>query len=105
MGTENSYFKFGLVVKYQNILFKPSDCCPAQQLLNCLANNKILAWTKLKSFAEDIFNVAKMMISDFDKVGNIVGKGENAGYLHCLLFPLYFQQASSSGSLKPRILW
>ena len=29
----------------------------------------------------------------FDKVENIVGKGENAGYQHFLLFPRCFQKA------------
>ena len=33
-------------------------------------------------------------------VENIVGKGENAGYQHFLLFPQWFQKASSFGSLK-----
>ena len=33
-------------------------------------------------------------------VENIVGKGENAGYQHFLLFPQCFQKASFSGSLK-----
>ena len=32
-----------------------------------------------------------MMIFVFDKVENIVGKGENAGYQHFLLFPRCFQ--------------
>ena len=34
-----------------------------------------------------------MMISIFDKVENIVGKGENAGYQHFLLFPQWFQKS------------
>ena len=31
------------------------------------------------------------------RVENIVGKGENAGYKHFLLFPQCFQKASFSG--------
>ena len=31
---------------------------------------------------------------------NIVGKGENTGYQHFLLYPQCFQKASFSGSLK-----
>ena len=31
---------------------------------------------------------------------NIVGKGENAGYKHFLLFPQCFQNPSDSGRLK-----
>ena len=33
------------------------------------------------------------------RVKNIVGKGENAGYEHFLLFPQCFQRLSLSGSL------
>ena len=36
-----------------------------------------------------------MMISVFDGVENIVGKGENAGYRYFLLFPQCFQGAAS----------
>ena len=38
-------------------------------------------------------------------VENIVGKGENAGYQHFLLFPQCFQNASFPGSLKVGIVW
>ena len=62
---------------------------------NSLPNNKFLYWTKFKAFADDKFRVAKMMITPFDRTENIVGKGENAGFLHFLLFPQCFQQTSS----------
>ena len=39
----------------------------------------------------------------FERVENIVGKGENAGYQHFLLFPQCFQKASLSGLLKVRL--
>ena len=45
-----------------------------------LPNNKFLDVTKLKAFADDKLNIAKMMIFLFNKEGNTVGKGENAGY-------------------------
>ena len=35
-----------------------------------------------------------MIISVFDRVENIVGKGENAGYQHFLLFPQCFGKAT-----------
>ena len=38
-------------------------------------------------------------------VENIVGKGENAGYQHFLLFPQSLQKASNTGSLKVVIVW
>ena len=55
--------------------------------INSLPNNKILNWSKLKAFADDNSNVAKMMNPVSDRVENIVGKGENAGNQHFLLFP------------------
>ena len=45
------------------------------------------------------------MISVSYLVENIVGKGENAGYQHFLLFPQYFQKVSPLGSLKVGIVW
>ena len=47
----------------------------------------ILDRSNLKAFADDKIKVLKMMIFLFDRVENIVGKGENAGYQHFLLFP------------------
>ena len=52
---------------------------------NPLLNNKFLDLTKLKAFADDKLNVAKITICLFDRAENTVGKGENAGYQHCLL--------------------
>ena len=64
-----------------------------------------LDWTKFKAFADDKLNVAKFMINVLDMVENIVGKGENAGYQHFLLFPQSFQKVSFSGSFKVGIVW
>ena len=47
-------------------------------LFNYLPNYQILAWSKLKAFADDKIDVVKMMISLHDMVENTVGKGENA---------------------------
>ena len=41
-------------------------------------HDKILDQTKLKAFADDKLNVTKMIISVFDRVENIVEKGEIA---------------------------
>ena len=68
--------------------------------INYLPNNKFLDMTKFKAIADDNSNVAKMVISLFDRAENIVGKGENAGYQHFLLFPQCFQKASFPGSLS-----
>ena len=42
---------------------------------------------------------------DLEMVENIVGKGENAGHQHFLLFPQYFQNVSFSRSLKVGFAW
>ena len=47
-------------------------------LVNPFPHDKILGQTKLKAFADDKSNVTKMIISVFDRVENIVGKGEIA---------------------------
>ena len=72
---------------------------------NPLPDDKIFDWSKLKAFADNNLNVAKMMISLYDRVENIVGKGENAGYQHFLLFPQCFQKASFPEASKGVIVW
>ena len=74
-------------------------------MLNSLPNDTILDANKLKAFADDRINVAQMMISAFDRAENIVGKGENAGYQHFLLFPHCFRKASFLGVVKVGIVW
>ena len=44
-----------------------------------------------------------MIISIFDRVENIVLKGENAGYQHFLFFPQCFEKASFQD--KGVIVW
>ena len=46
-----------------------------------------------------------MMIYVLDRVENIVGKGENAGYQHFLLSEQSFQKPSCPRSLKVGIVW
>ena len=58
--------------------------------MNSLLNNKILDLSKWKAFA-DYFNVNQELNFAFRRVENIVGKAENAGYQHFLLFPQCFQ--------------
>ena len=60
--------------------------------------------TKLNAFADDKINTGQMLISVFDRVEN-VGKGENAGYQHFLLFPQCFHKTSFLRSLKVGIVW
>ena len=46
-----------------------------------------------------------MIISVFDRVENIVGKGENAGCQHFLLFPRCCEKASFPDRPKGVIRW
>ena len=59
----------------------------------------------MKAIADDKLIIAKMTICLFDRVENTVGKGENAGYQHFLLFQQYFPKSSSLGSLKVETVW
>ena len=68
-------------------------------------NTKILGQSKLKVFADDTINVPEKFKFVLKRVENSVGKGENAGYQHFLLFSQCFQKASFTGSLKVGIVW
>ena len=50
-------------------------------------------------------NVTEKLKFVLRRVENIVGKGENAGYQHFLLFPQCFQKVSLSGPFKVGIVW
>ena len=50
--------------------------------------------TKLKAFEDNKLNVTKKLKFVLGRVVNTVGKGENAGYQHFLLFQQCFQKAS-----------
>ena len=64
---------------------------------NSLPNDEVLGLSKLKSFADDKSNVTQNLKFVFRRVENIVGKGENAGDQHFLLFLQCFQKSSFSG--------
>ena len=57
-------------------MFQTERIC--RRRFNPFPHNKILDQTELKAFAEDKLNVTKMIISVFDRVENIVEKGETA---------------------------
>ena len=65
-----------------------------------LSYNTILALSKLKASTDKNSKVAQMMKFVSDGIESIVGKGENAGYQHFLLFLQSFQNAPLSGLLK-----
>ena len=70
---------------------------PCHARFNPLPDDKILPLSKLKAFADDNFIVAQIAKFFFNRVENIVEKGENADFQHFLLFPQCFQKASFSG--------
>ena len=72
---------------------------------NSLPNKKVLDWSKCKAFADDKMNVTIKFKFVLGWVENIVGKGENAGYQHFLLFLQCFQKASFAGLLEDGIGW
>ena len=66
----------------------------------------MLALTKSKAPADDRTNsMTQKLKLKLVRVENLVGKGENAGHQHFLLFPQYFQKTSFPGSLKVRTVW
>ena len=70
------------------------------KIMLTLPNHKVLGQSELKASADDKIKFAIMMIFVFNRVGNIVGKGENAGYQHFLLFTQCFQKPFYFGSLE-----
>ena len=74
-------------------------------IFNPLPNNKILGLPKLKAIADDKLNVTKNVKVVFRRIENIVGKEENAGNQHFLLFPQCFQKALSSSASKVINVW
>ena len=75
------------------------------ELLNSLPNNKFLDWSKLREFAGYKLNLVEKLKFVLGRVGNIAGKGENAGFQHFLLSPHCFQKASFSRWFKVEIVW
>ena len=56
----------------------------------------------MKAFADDIIDVPEKLEFVLGRIENIVGKVENAGYQHFLLFSQCFQKASYMGVVKSR---
>ena len=75
------------------------------EMFNPLPNDKFLDLSKLKTFADNKINANEKMKFVSGRVENIVGKEENAGYQHFLLFSQCFQMASFSRLLKVWIVW
>ena len=65
-----------------------------------LPNNKIVHLFKFKASADNKMNVPENFKFVLRTVENIVGKEENAGYQHFLLFTQCFPNGSSAGCEK-----
>ena len=73
--------------------------------VNPLPDGKILGLFKLKAYADDKLYVTQNNKVVCHRIENIVGKEENAGYQHFLLFPQCFQKAFSSSASKVVNMW
>ena len=92
------YRSFVLLIKaffFFYPLFYP-DCVNASAIkaFNSLPYDIFLDWAIVNAFADDNLNVATIMISVFDWVENIVGKGGNDGDQYFILFTQCFLKAS-----------
>ena len=66
--------------------------CFGKRGLNSFPNNKCITRKKFNAFADNTWNVSKMIISVFDAEENLVGNWQNAYYQHFLLFPTLFSE-------------
>ena len=68
--------------------------------VNPFPDNKILALSKVKEFADKKFNVTQNIKFVFHRVQKHCGKKKYAGYHYFLLFQQSFQKASFQGCIK-----
>ena len=73
-------------------LLQTADNFPLPPDFHPLPDDKILDWSKLKAFADDKLNVTQNIKNVVHRIENIVGKEENAGDQHFLLFPQCFKR-------------
>ena len=78
-GTENVVEKRENAGKKHFLVFQTIFQSPFHQCFNSLPDNKMLDWSKLKSFADYKINVTENWKFVLERVENIVGKEENAG--------------------------
>ena len=77
----------------RNVFWKPLPLCH-------LPNNKILDLSKFKAFADIKINVTDKLNFVMGSVENIMGKEENSGNQHFLLFPHCFHRLPFQGREK-----
>ena len=64
----------------------------AISICNPSSEDKILALSELKASADHKLKFIQNILFVFDRIENIVGKGENAGYQQILLFQQCFSK-------------
>ena len=69
-----------------------------------LQKDKFLDSSKLRAFADNKISGNEKLKFGLERVENIVGKGENAGYQHFFLSPQCFQKACFLGLIKVGIV-
>ena len=76
-------------------MMTPSVSCITRLIMVIsLPNDKYVALTKFTAFIDDKYDVAKIMISVFDMVENIVGKREKCWFTSIFsFFPQCYQKA------------
>ena len=108
---QNSIKNFSLTVKNPQVsvcfffFYYYFQGVGTKDFFNPLPNNKILDLSKFKQFADNKLVPTQKLKFVLGREENIVGKGENAGYQHFLLFQQRFRKACFSGSLKVGIVW
>ena len=70
-----------------------------------MAKIKTYGYFNSESICQRQVRVAQITKLEFDSVETIMGKGENVGHQHFLLFPQSFYTLFFSGSLKVRTVW
>ena len=88
--------KSTFTVRFSNSMLHAYTC--TFYIINSFPDDINLPLSKLKAFGDDKFNVAKMIQFLCERVENVVGKGENAGYQHFPRFSQCFQNLSISQS-------
>ena len=86
-----------MVSDMQFVLGRVENVGKRENACNSLSNNKILDHSKFKELADDKINATKKLKFVKGMAENILGKGENAGYQHFILFPKCFHKLFSSG--------
>ena len=89
-------------LKFLGLVRVIPDC---KSVFNPFPQDKILDQPKLKAFADDTLNVTKMVISVFDRVENMVGKGEIACTSNFSFSHHVFKKASFPEASKGVIVW